>query len=196
MNKTFFNVTILFVVASLFCLLTNPGYAKTSTESDSFSVIKDGVEYFCQRQTSPDPMGNLNCRELAYKGPFSKEQSKSLCENSFTESPAECGIMAYKGPFLHLEAITLCKYAKNKGPAECAIKAYNGPFLKAEAIEICKTMGTQINADCAIKAYNSSGYSKEEAISTCKATRTLNTIDNYGKPAQMTLKREGNNHKS
>lgn len=171
------------LLSCLILFIPSLGYTKASLESDSFTVIRDGIEYLCERKIAPDPYGNIRCQETAYRGPFSSQQAKSLCENSYTELPALCGIHAYNGPFLISEAITLCQYAKNIGPAECAIKAYNGPFSKSESIELCKTMGTELNADCAIKAYNGS-YSKKEAIEICKATRLIG----HAKPVHLSLK--------
>lgn len=137
--------------------------------ADSFTIIRDGEEYLCE-QTNPviDPGDGINCANKAYNGPFSKDESKALCEGALSDAPADCGIKAYNGPFSKTEALALCTRAKNIGPADCSIAAYNGPFSKTEAVTLCSRTGSLANSNCAIKAYNGA-YTKEEAIRLCRA---------------------------
>lgn len=97
----------------LFVLLV----AMTSTAAfadDSFYIQKDGKNYLCQStggnpSPNPNPGGAVDCANKAYSGPFSKDES-----------------------------MTLCQGARDVGPAECALKAYSGPYSKAESIKMCK----------------------------------------------------------
>lgn len=144
-----------------------------AANADSFTVIRDGREYLCEETNVPvDPGGGLECRNKAYSGPFTREESERLCSGARNTAPADCGIKAYNGPFLRDEAVSLCVKARTIGPADCAIKAYNGPFTRQEAIELCSGNATVAHADCAIKAYNGP-YTREEAVRMCKAQPLL-----------------------
>ena len=139
---------------TIFVTMLLVGISSTAMADDSFYIQKDGKNYLCQSTTpgNPNPGGAADCVEKAYAGPFSKDES-----------------------------MTLCQGARDVGPAECALKVYNGPFSKSEALELCKTRGTIANADCALKAY-AGPYSKAESIKLCKADphsvlRVLNTLE-------------------
>ena len=134
---------------------------------DSFTIIRDNKQYACE-YTGDQGSGTSgsDCATKAYSGPFSREESISLCRGANSEAPAECGILAYSGPFSRTEAVQICTGAYSTDPAECASKAYSGPFSKEESVRLCARSGSIDNADCAIKAY-SGPYSKEESITLC-----------------------------
>lgn len=164
------SISRFFLYTFLVCGMSNSFAAQAEPEIlDFFIMSKSGSQYICERAIPFDPMGALKCRTTAYNGPFSAQQSETLCERSMNEAPALCGNEAYRGSFTTTDAIELCQHAKNAGPAECAEKAYRWPFFKSEVLTLCKGSGTVYNADCAIAAYNGR-YSKTEAINICKNT--------------------------
>jgi hypothetical protein len=62
----------------------------------------------------------------------------NLCRRADSTAPAECATMAYRGPFSTDESIQLCAQARSTQPASCAIEAYRGPYTKEEAIRLCR----------------------------------------------------------
>ena len=140
--------------------------------ADAFYIDKDGIRYLCQPESQTSPGGAADCVNLAYSGPFSKDESIKLCAGAKSVAPAQCATKAYAGPFSKTESLALCVGAKTIGPADCAVKAYAGPFSKIESLNLCAKNGSVANADCAIKAY-AGPYSKEEAISLCKENPAL-----------------------
>jgi hypothetical protein len=143
-----------------------------STHADARSVIIDigGVRHQCTPMNNGNP---FECIETAYRGPFSRSESETLCAGAFSSSPALCAIEAYRGRFSKSDSINLCIGATtDNGPIDCANAAYNGPFSLSESLEICSNNGSERNAVCAIKAYSGS-YSKAEAIKICKSTNFL-----------------------
>ncbi|MCC2678312.1 MAG: hypothetical protein K0R29_888 [Pseudobdellovibrio sp.] len=154
-------------------LLLSVAMSAVTATADSFTIIRDGREYLCEQTNSPvDPGGGLDCRNRAYAGPFTREESERLCSGARNTAPADCGIKAYNGPFTRDESISLCVGARTIGPADCAVKAYNGPFTRDEAISLCSGNSSVANADCAIRAYQGP-YTREEAIRMCKANPLL-----------------------
>ena len=85
-------------------------------------------------------------------------------------NPIECVEVAYAGPFTREESLRLCARARNDGPARCALKAYAGPFTRDESLRLCTspyaTVGT---AECALRAY-AGPYTREEALNMCRGT--------------------------
>ena len=149
--------------------------------ADSFTIIRDNIEYMCEQKTPLNPIGAIDCIDKAYSGPFSKDEAKLLCQGARNTAPAECGSKAYAGSFTKPEAIKICTGARSNGPVDCAQNAYSGPFDKTQAIRLCEKNGSTLNSDCAIKAY-SGPYSKDEAVNLCKeqpmlAIRSLSLIE-------------------
>jgi hypothetical protein len=149
------------VLAIFFCQF---GFA-----SADFSVVQNGVTYFCSAQSNPSPDGALRCINKAYAGPFSKDESIQLCQGANSTGPADCGLKLYAGPFSKSETLRVCSGALSLGPADCALKLYAGPFSKEESIAVCGRLSNIANADCALKAY-AGPYSKEESIRLCKSS--------------------------
>lgn len=151
--KHFFSFISLVVLTSL-------GHA------DSFTVIRDGMEYLCESTQPENPGAALECADTAYRKIFDKTQSARLCAGARTNTPVDCAEKAYS-LFNKEECIDLCIKARSTGPADCAEKAYRSVFDRTQAIELCKNNGSVAHAECAIKAYQGP-YSKEEAIKACK----------------------------
>ncbi len=140
--------------------------------ADSFTIIRDNTEYRCESTTPSNPIGSIDCVDTAYRGPFTRDEAKSLCKGAQSTAPADCAIKAYAGRFTKTEAIQLCRSAKSNSPIDCANKAYSGPFSSSESISLCENNGSILNADCAIKAY-AGPYSKAESVEMCKAQPQL-----------------------
>lgn len=138
------------------------------SQADSFTIIRDGKEYLCEQRGPISPIDGVECANKAYAGPFSRDESQTLCAGARSTAPADCGIKAYAGRWSKAEAIRLCTKSRSAtGPADCADKAYAGPFSAEQSLQLCEGNGSVLNADCAIKAY-AGPYSKEEAVRMCK----------------------------
>jgi hypothetical protein len=149
--------------------------------SQTVETTINGVRYSCH------PMGGnsgggydpIACGDVAYRGPFSRDEATRLCAGARSDAPAQCAIKAYAGPFSKEESISLCIRAYSVGPSECAVKAYAGPFSKEESLYLCGSPRASVaTADCAIRAY-SGPYSREESIRICK--------DSYGIHAKLNI---------
>lgn len=127
----------------------------------------NGVEHSCTPTT--DSSGNAaSCAQLAYSGPFSRDECTELCAGARNNGPAECALLAYKGIYTKSESLSLCQRARSAGPAECAKLAYSGPFSRAETLTLCSNpRATTSIAECALEAY-AGVYSREESIELCK----------------------------
>lgn len=128
-----------------------------------------GVRHSCT------PIGNgsgaVSCVDLAYRGPFSKEEAFRLCQGAYNEMPARCATRAYNGSFSKEEALQMCTRAVSEGVVDCAEAAYRGPFSKEESLRLCSHPRASLQtAQCALEAYRGP-YSKEEAISLCQIPR-------------------------
>ena len=126
--------------------------------------------------------GQVRCIEVAYAGPFSRDQAVRLCEGGGTEATAQCGIKAYSGPFSSEQAITLCQGQNSLVPAECGVRAYSGPFSTDQAMQLCSGYVHPETADCGIRAY-SGPFSADQSLRLCRGGGTLATaqcgIDAY-----------------
>ena len=134
----------------------------------------DGETYLCHpAQTSrPTSAGNaIDCINMAYAGPFSREQSVTLCQGARNTGPALCAIKAYAGPFSMEESLRICQGARSAGPVDCFMTAYAGPFSREESLNLCKNNphASAQTAQCAIQAY-AGPYSREEALRLCSGT--------------------------
>jgi hypothetical protein len=130
-----------------------------------------GVRHSCNPVNSGS--GRMACADLAYSGPFSREESVELCAGAMNDAPARCALKAFKGPLTKDEAVALCRRAYSEGPVECLEIAYRGPFTKEESIALCSgPRVTAENAHCALNAYRGP-YTKEEAIRICKGRSGL-----------------------
>jgi hypothetical protein len=128
----------------------------------------NGVRHSCLPIQDTDPDA---CFDMAYRGPFSKEDSMIICEGAFSDAPALCAIKAFSR-FSRQESIDLCRGAYSIGPAECVEAAYAGPFSRTESFSLCSSPGATLQtAQCAIRAFMR--HTKEESIRLCKA-RSLN----------------------
>lgn len=153
----FFSLTFLFLFSS-------------SLLADRVEININGIRHSCT------PIGSggtetVECIEMAYRGPFSKEEAMSLCQGSFSTMPARCALRAYRGMFSKEEALNLCRRAISEGPLDCIELAYRGPFTREESIRLCShRRSSSRTAECALNAYRGP-YSKEEAISLCQERR-------------------------
>jgi hypothetical protein len=136
--------------------------------ADSFTIIRDGKDYLCQETSPQDPGAIVDCADMAYKGPFNREQATQLCAGATSTAPAQCGIRAYQGPFNIEQSLTLCKRSRTTGPADCAASAYAGPFNQAQSIRLCARDGSLAHADCAKKAY-AGPYTLDQAVDLCRS---------------------------
>jgi hypothetical protein len=156
--------SILFVVSVVALFLTPQAFASGEAP---FEILKDGVRFSCTAQSSTASDAPIRCAEKAYQGPFSRDESTSLCARAQSNAPADCARAAYAGPFDKASSIELCRYATSDAPVECAKAAYAGPFSSAEAARLCAQYGTRATADCAINAYRGP-YTKAQAIALCR----------------------------
>jgi hypothetical protein len=165
--KTFFAILLLSLSLSGF--------------SQTVETTINGVRYSCF-PVNPNPGGGYDpvaCGDVAYRGPFSREEATRLCAGARSDAPANCAIKAYAGPFSKEESINLCIRAYSVGPSECAVKAYAGPFSKEESLHLCGSPRASVaTADCAIRAF-SGPYSREESIRICK--------ESYGIHAKLNI---------
>ena len=138
---------------------------------DPFDLVQEGIRYHCVSEPV-DPGGILACVDMAYAGPFSREEAIALCAGATSTAPAVCAFQAYAGPFTKIQSLLLCTHAVSAGPAECAAKAYSGPFSKDESVTLCQERGSVANAECAVRAY-AGPYTKEEAIKLCRSSAGL-----------------------
>jgi len=162
---------------------------------DSFDMTQNGRTYRCTAISAAPGTGAAACASRAYQGPFSREQSVTLCAGAGSTAPAECAISAYQGPFNQDQAIALCSGALSSAPSDCAKRAYQGPFNQDQSVRLCKRNGTVATAECAIRAY-SGPYNQEEAINLCRSSqlplieRALNAmLGDDGSNPELNLKR-------
>ncbi len=154
-------------------LLTAIVFLSTAAFAQTVDIDINGRPYICTpRSGGGFPGGGAaDCANVAYAGPFSRDESLRLCSGARNEGPARCAIKAYSGPFSKDESLNLCTGAQSVGPADCAIKAYSGPFSKTEALQLCSSAWSSVStADCAIRAY-SGPYTREQAISMCRGSK-------------------------
>jgi hypothetical protein len=141
------------------------------TVAQTIEIDISGVRHSCTPMSSGP--GRMACADLAYSGPFSREESVELCAGAINDAPARCALRAYRGPLSKEETVSLCRRAYSEGPVECLELAYRGPFSKEESILLCAgSRATVENAHCALRAYQGP-YSKEEAIRMCKTRHGL-----------------------
>ena len=149
------------------CLFSLP-LSLPAIADDSFEIIKNGQSYLCIAQNS-DPNGSLDCVNKAFAGPFSKEESLSLCAGARNTAPADCALKAFAGVFSKEESLRLCTGAMiGTGPADCAAAAFAGPFSRDESLQLCSGNTTLATAQCAIRAF-AGPYNKQQAIQLCHA---------------------------
>lgn len=148
----------------------------TTAKADTFTIIKNGKQYLCAPEPS-DPGASIDCANLAYQGPFTRDEAEQLCSGAISTSPAKCARTAYNGPITKEQAIRLCQRATtDTGPTDCAKKVFNGPFTLEQAIQLCSNDGNVDRADCAIKAY-AGAYTQDQAIQLCRGnTSVLNEL--------------------
>lgn len=141
----------------------------TPVFSQQIETLINGRMHNCFPVTDrPVPPGNpYECTEMAYRGPYTKEESIKLCDGAKTTAPAECALKAYAGPYTKEESFKLCLKAVSAGPAECALFAFAGPFTKEESRKLCNFPDATIaTAECAIKAF-AGIYTRDEALRIC-----------------------------
>ncbi len=163
------------LVTFLFLSLSLTGFTQT------VETTINGVRYSCHPVGGNPGSGYdpIACGEVAYRGPFTREEAMRLCAGARSDAPANCAIKAYAGPFSKEESINLCIRAFSVGPSECALKAYAGPFSKEESLYLCGSPRASVTtADCAIRAY-AGPYSREESIRMCK--------ESYGIHAKLNI---------
>jgi len=137
-----------------------------SAKGSSITLDIDGVEHSCT-PTKPSNGNSATCANLAYSGPFSRDESTRLCRGARNNGPAECALEAYSGIYSRDESLNLCIGARSAGPAECAKLAYTGPFSREETLKLCShPRATSSVAECALEAY-SGVYSRDESIELC-----------------------------
>lgn len=142
-----------------------------SISAQTVETIINGQRYLCTPQAQ-DPGGAGRCADVAYRGPFTREEALRLCQGARTDAPAQCALQAYRGPFTTEQAIALCSGAFTIGPVECALTAYRGPFTITQALELCShPAASAATSQCALDAYRGP-YSVEEAISLCRLRKS------------------------
>ena len=147
-----------------------------SVSAQTVETIINGQRYICSPQSS-HPGSSIRCVDLAYRGPFSRDEAQRLCQGARSEAPAQCALQAYQGPFSRDEAINLCSGAYTTGPSECALTAYRAPFSRDESIQLCGHPAASLaTANCALDAYRGP-YSKEEAINICRYSKSAGPIE-------------------
>jgi hypothetical protein len=112
--------------------------------ADSFTITKNNQRYTCTSDGPTDPSGTIDCVDMAYKGPFSKDRAIRLCTGASGIGPAQCALKAYSGPFNQDEAVGLCSRNGTVARAECALKAYQGPYSKEEALKLCSGSNAEL----------------------------------------------------
>lgn len=142
-----------------------------SISAQTVETIINGQRYLCTPQAQ-DPGGAGRCADVAYRGPFTRQEALRLCQGARTDAPAQCALQAYRGPFTTEQAIALCSGAFTIGPVECALTAYRGPFTITQALELCShPAASAATSQCALDAYRGP-YSVEEAISLCRLQKS------------------------
>ncbi len=156
----------LFLVLSLFSF---------TAFAQVIDIDINGRPYSCTpRSGGGNPM---ECIEIAYAGPFTRNEATRLCAGARNDGPARCALKAYAGPFTRDESLNLCTGAFSVGPADCVIKAYAGPFTRDESFRLCNSpYATVSTADCALRAY-SGPYTREEALRMCQGSKSLETAE-------------------
>lgn len=141
----------------------------TNAFSQAIEIEIQGVRHSCTPiYDGGYGQGARRCAEVAYKGPFTKEEALKLCQGAMNEMPAHCAIRAYSGSFTKEEALNMCIGATSMGRIDCVEAAYDGPFTKEESMRLCSHPRADIQtAQCALEAYRGS-YTKEEAIRLCQ----------------------------
>lgn len=164
----------LFIVLSLFSF---------SALAQVIDIDINGRPYSCTPRSNGG--GNqIECVEVAYAGPFTRDESMRLCAGARNDGPARCALKAYAGPFTRDESLNLCTGAYSVGPADCVIKAYAGPFTRDESLRLCSSPYSSVaTADCALRAY-SGPYTREESIRMCQGNKSL------GKDVELLSKEE------
>jgi hypothetical protein len=135
--------------------------------SQPIIIEVNGIKHSCTPFNNNG--GNrIDCINLAYSGPFSREEAQQLCQGAYNDMPARCALRAYRGSFTKEEAIKMCVRAISEGPMDCFELAYSGPFSKDESLRLCSSYrANSRTAQCALDAYRGV-YSKDEAIELCK----------------------------
>ena len=124
-----------------------------SISAQTVETIINGQRYLCTPQAQ-DPGGAGRCADVAYRGPFTRQEALRLCQGARTDAPAQCALQAYRGPFTTEQAIALCSGAFTIGPVECALTAYRGPFTITQALELCShPAASAATSQCALDAY-------------------------------------------
>jgi hypothetical protein len=176
---------IKFLLLALFVFSALPLHAQT------VETIINGQRYLCTPQAQ-DPGGAGRCADVAYRGPFSREEALRLCQGARSDAPAQCALQAYRGPFSTAQAIELCTGAFTPGPSECALIAYRGPFSVIQALELCShPAASAATAQCALDAYRGP-YTVEEAISLCRFQKSDVSAERISKSLLEELIIEGN----
>lgn len=176
---------IKLLLLALFVFSALPLHAQT------VETIINGQRYLCTPQAQ-DPGGAGRCADVAYRGPFSREEALRLCQGARTDAPAQCALQAYRGPFSTAQAIELCTGAFTPGPSECALTAYRGPFSITQALELCSHPAASVaTAQCALDAYRGP-YTVEEAISLCRFQKSDEAAERVSKSVLEELIIEGN----
>lgn len=152
----------------------------------------NGRPYSCTPRGNGGGGNQIECVEVAYAGPFTRDESMRLCAGARNDGPARCALKAYAGPFTRDESINLCTGAYSVGPADCVIKAYAGPFTRDESLRLCSSPYSSVStADCALRAY-SGPYTREESIRMCQGNKSLEAVELIGKEESDRLLIEAN----
>jgi hypothetical protein len=159
--------------------------------SQPIIIEVNGIKHSCT------PLNNnggtrIDCINLAYSGPFSRDEAQQLCQGAYDDMPARCALRAYRGSFTKEEAIRMCIRAKSEGPIDCFELAYSGPFTKEESLRLCSNnRASSRTAQCALDAYRGA-YSKDEAIELCRGQQRLNREMLMNKDLIQDLVKEAN----
>ena len=159
--------------------------------SQPIIIEVNGIKHSCTPFNNNG--GNrIDCINLAYSGPFSRDEAQQLCQGAYSDMPARCALRAYRGSFTKDEAIKMCTRAISEGPIECFELAYSGPFTKDESLRLCSNYRASTRtAQCALDAYRGV-YSKDEAIELCRGKQRLNPEMLMDKMMTQDLVKEAN----
>ena len=156
-------------------LLVLLAFSSLPLSAQTVETIINGQRYICSPHSN-DPGSTMRCVDLAFRGPFSRDEAQRICRGSRSEAPAQCALQAFQGPFTREEAISLCAGAYTIGPVECALTAFRGPFSRDESLQLCSHPSSSLaTAQCALDAFRGP-YSREEAISLCRSQKALSPV--------------------
>ena len=182
---------------TLILILLTMSQLPTLASARDIIIEINGQKHACRPIDDTTPGNPLACIDAAYRGPFSRDESISLCEGAIDEAPAQCALRAYRGIYSREECLQLCTGAFSEGPIECADLAYSGPFSRDETLSLCAhPRATRAVAQCALEAYRGP-YSREQSIKLCRVqngrgSRTKGLKPSFSKLDEELLIKEAN----